>query len=119
MSINLDSKLAGTGKAADASSSKSSSSKDGSKGTGSQGSKGPSSAGTGVGNSAGTAGALDAFSDWQPGSITLEQVAKEAGKLGLQLLEVVVRISVFLIKYTLQAFIWLVKLIAQYISSAN
>lgn len=116
MSVNLDSKLAGTGKAAVVSSS---SSKDGSKAAGSQGSKGTSSAGTGVGTSAGSAGALDAFSDWQPGSITLEQVAKEAGKLSLQLLEVVVRIGVFVIKYTLQAFIWLVKLIAQYISSAN
>jgi hypothetical protein len=116
MSVNLDGKLAGTGKAAVVSSS---SSKDGSKAAGSQGSKGTSSAGTGVGTSAGSAGALDAFSDWQPGSITLEQVAKEAGKLSLQLLEVVVRIGVFVIKYTLQAFIWLVKLIAQYISSAN
>lgn len=119
MSINLDSKLAGTGKADDASSSKDGKTSSKSSISKYAGSKGTGGAGTGVASSAGTAGALDAFGDLQPGSITLEQVAKEAGKLGLQLLEVAVRIAVFLIKYTLQAFIWLVKLIAKYISSAN
>lgn len=120
MSINLDSKGVTPSKgSASPSKATAPTSKDSSKDSGSKGSKGSSSAGTGVGNTAGTAGALNALTDWQPGSITLEQVGTEAGKLALQLLEVVVRIGVFLIKYTLKAFIWLVKAIAQYVSASN
>jgi uncharacterized membrane protein len=62
---------------------------------------------------------LNALADWQPGSIKVQQVLTEAGKLGLQLLEVVVRIAVFVIKYTLKAFIWLVKAIGQAVQAST
>jgi hypothetical protein len=126
MSVNLDSRVLPTGKQAagtqdDSSSSGSSS---GSKGTTSatNASKG-GSATTGVRGSSSNGGGGSAAAgalDWQAGgSITLQQVAGEAGKLGLQLLEVLVRVAVFVVKYTLKAFIWLVKLIAQYVSNTN
>lgn len=119
MSVNLDSRVLPIGKqAADKQDSSSSSSDYGrgsssSKGSDTTGVRGSSSSGGGGGGSA--AGALD----WQPGSISVQQVAGEAGKLGLQLLEVLVRVAVFVVKYTLKAFISLVKLIAQYVSNTN
>lgn len=67
---------------------------------------------------AGNGGALNVFSP-QPGSITLGQVVAEAGRLGLSLLEVLVRVAVFVVKYTLKAFIWLVKAIGQWATAAS
>lgn len=121
MSVNLDSRVLPTGKqAADAQDSSSSGS---SKGTAATNASRGSSATTGVRSSSSSGGGGSAAAgalDWQAGgSITLQQVAGEAGKLGLQLLEVLVRVAVFVVKYTLKAFIWLVKLIAQYVSNTN
>jgi hypothetical protein len=47
------------------------------------------------------------------GSITLGQVLSVSGQVALQVLQVVVRVAAVAIKYALQAFICLVKLIAQ------
>lgn len=107
MSINLDGRVSPTGKTAAGTATPSSKGS-----TGTSDAKASSKASNVVGGT-GNAGTLNALADWQPGSITVQQVLTEAGKLGLQLLEVVVRIAVFVIKYTLKAFIWLVKAIGQ------
>lgn len=71
---------------------------------------------------AGSAGALSVFADWrswEPGSITVGQVLTFAGQLALQLLKVLVQVSAVVIKYALQAFIWLVKQIAAAVTASG
>jgi hypothetical protein len=67
-------------------------------------------------------GASSAFADWrswEPGSITVGQVLTFVGQLALQLLKVLVQVSAVVIKYGLQAFIWLVKQIAAAVTASG
>lgn len=118
MSINLDSKVLPTGNQAADKQNSSSSSSDYGRGSSSS-SKGPTVTGVRGSSSGGGGGSPARALDFRPGSITMQQVAGEAGKQALQLLEVLVRVAVFVVKYTLKAFIWLVKLIGQYVSNTN
>lgn len=96
MSVNLDGRLPAAGSASKAA-------------TGS----GTSAATASSGSSSSPAFNGASGSEWQPGSLTVGQVLSVTGQLALQLLELLVRGAAFVIKYTLKAFIWLVKLIGQ------